>query len=479
MRFSQWLYGTARSSHAPQRNSTYCGHDRTDFRNRHGLSGLDNIVTGRVKPLVSRRLHGSRAESESLALGSRVSVVIPNYNHTRFLRNAIRSVLDQTHHAFEIIVTDDGSTDNCREVVAAFADQVRYIWQDNRGLAEARNTGIRAAEGEWIALLDADDEWRPRFLERMVTLAQESGASVAYCSAQAVDESGRELPQRFGGAVLRPERIRHTLLRANFIIPSTTLLRRSAIDEVGLFDQSLRSCEDWDLWLRLLPKHMIVGTSECLVRYRLHGSSLSRNVLGMQQAVQAVVQKHFGPDDGQYSIWPSDKRRAYGGVFRYHALTSIQGHQNWLTGARYLKRAIQTDPTLAADLDLFYDLALGDQPFGYRGSLLQLDLLRNATQTRSMLESVFRCPPLPRKDGLRRRAFGTAEAAIGLVAYNTGQLALSRRCLFVGLLYRPDLVKDGRIVGGLIKSILGRRLSDWLKKWSLAIKSSCCTHSTQ
>ena len=91
------------------------------------------------------------------------------------------------------------------------------------------------------------------------------------------------------------------------------LLRKSIVLEAGLFDQSLRSCEDWDLWLRLLPEIEIVGSPKILVRYRIHGSSLSTNVEGMHQAAQAVIQKHFGEDDSQYDLWPVEKRRAYGG----------------------------------------------------------------------------------------------------------------------------------------------------------------------
>ena len=100
----------------------------------------------------------------------KVSVVIPNFNHTRYVSEAIQSVLAQAYRSFEIIVVDDGSTDNCREVVSQFGNQVHYIWQENQGLAGARNTAIRAAEGELIALLDADDKWHPSFLEKMVSL---------------------------------------------------------------------------------------------------------------------------------------------------------------------------------------------------------------------------------------------------------------------------------------------------------------------
>jgi glycosyltransferase involved in cell wall biosynthesis len=349
--------------------------------------------------------------------------------------------------------------------VAQFGNQVRYIRQENQGLAGARNTAIRAANADLMALLDADDKWHPAFLGKMVSLAaQYPSATVLYCSAQAMDEDGRELPQVFGGPPISPETMHQTLLRANFLIPSTTLLRRSVIVEVGLFDQNLRGCEDWDLWLRILPKHTFVGTPDRLVRYRLHGKSLSASRDGMQQAVRAVVKKHFGPDDGQRQAWSGEKRRIYGGMYGYHLLTSVQGQSNWQVAARYLRRAIEADPTLVTDLDLFYELALGAQPAGYRGSSYKLDLPRNATRIRSMLKEVF-TSSRPRETSLRRKTYGTAGAALGLVAYNTGQQSLSRSFLMSALCYRPELVRDRLIVGDLIKSCVGRTLVRCLKKW--------------
>jgi glycosyltransferase involved in cell wall biosynthesis len=398
----------------------------------------------------------------------RISVVIPNYNHTRFLSGAIQSVLYQRYRLYEIIVVDDGSTDNSREVVASFGSQVRYIWQENQGLAGARNTGIRAARGELIGLLDADDQWLPDFLEKMISLAdQRPEASVYYCCAQGMDEEGRDLPQMFGRPVSAPDRIYETLLRANFLIPSTILIRRSVVIAAGLFDQGLRSCEDWDLWLRLLPEHIMVGTDARLVRYRLHGSSLSTNPAGMQQATRAVIQKHFGPDDGQWQNWSAEKRRAYGGVYRYHLLTSVQRQNDWQAGALYLRQALQADPTLATDQDLFYDLALGSQPPGHRGSSYHLNLENNAACISTMLSDVLSSITAPEIASLRRQTWGTAYCALGLVAYNTGQRSLSRGFLLKALYFRPDLWRDTLVIGNLVKSLVSQSMLERMKRYGV------------
>ncbi|MEM4724269.1 MAG: glycosyltransferase family A protein, partial [Candidatus Hadarchaeum sp.] len=111
---------------------------------------------------------------------SSVSVIIPCYNHGHYLPCAVNSVMAQTFADWEAIIVDDGSTDNTREVAAQFTDsRVRYIYQDNRGLAAARNTGIRAAQGEYLAFLDADDEWEPTFLEACVAALSQQPALAA------------------------------------------------------------------------------------------------------------------------------------------------------------------------------------------------------------------------------------------------------------------------------------------------------------
>jgi glycosyltransferase involved in cell wall biosynthesis len=400
------------------------------------------------------------------ANASRVSVIIPAYNQARFLAGAIQSVTAQTYRSYEIIVIDDGSTDHCHEVAASFGEQVRYIAQQNQGLAGARNTGIQAASGEFVGLLDADDLWLPNFLERMVSLAdQKPAAAVYYCCAQGMDELGNNLPQVFGGPPINPSLMYQTLLRSDFLIPSTILLRRDTIVAAGLFDPSLRSCEDWELWLRILPKHDFIGTADCLVQYRLHGSSLSKNVSVMQHAVRSVMEKHFGPDDGQPGSWSQEKRRAYGGVYRYHALTSVQRLEDWQAGAEFFKKALQADPSLSTDLDFFYDLAHGTQPAGYRNTNYRLDFDANAERMIQLLNRVFDSSKESELELGRRRSFGTAYYALGLLAYNTGRLSLSRDYFRKALVFRPDLWMDKRVIGNSLKTILGPSTVEWMKKY--------------
>ena len=127
---------------------------------------------------------------------SLVSFIVPNYNHARYVRLAIDSALAQTYPHFEIIVVDDGSTDDSRAVLSEYGDRIRTIFQANTGLSGARNTGVAAARGDFIALLDADDTIAPTYLERMLgALALHPEADAVYCGFQFVDQDNQPLPQ--------------------------------------------------------------------------------------------------------------------------------------------------------------------------------------------------------------------------------------------------------------------------------------------
>jgi glycosyltransferase involved in cell wall biosynthesis len=391
-----------------------------------------------------------------------VSVIIPNYNHTRFIPYAIRSVLAQGYPHYEIIVVDDGSTDDSREVVARFGDKVHYIWQENQGLAGARNTGIRAARGELIGLLDADDEWHPNYLEEMVALSGEyPEAAVFYCMAQCMDVNGRGLPQFVGGPAVDPKLLYQVLLRSNFIIPSTVMFRRKAILDSGCFDAGLRSCEDWDLWLRLLSKGTIVGASKSLARYRVHESSLSINVEGMHTATKKVVEKHFGGEEGDPSSWKPEKRRAYGGVYRYQCITFVQRQNNWEACRPLMRKALQTDPSLALDLDFFYELALGAQPVGYRGVAELQGFDANAVQ---LLKLVHESVDALEDRSTRKRALATTCHALGLVSYDLGTRSLFRKYFGRALAYRPELILNAGLVAKYFKSFVSKNRMEYLKK---------------
>jgi hypothetical protein len=298
----------------------------------------------------------------------------------------------------------------------------------------------------------------------MELVTQHPEAVVYYCCARCIDAYGCELPQVLGKPVGNTNNLYQILLRANFLIPSTIIMNRSLVVDAGLFDVAFRRLQDWELWIRLLKAgYQFFGLSEILVHYRIHSNNLSTDPAGGQKAALALANKHFGPDDGQWESWPQEKRRAYGGIYRYHTLTSVQRQNDWQAGALHLRRSLQVDPTIAVDLDFFYDLALGTQPVGLRGTTYRLHLDNNAANINSMLIEVFKSPGTRELKSLRRETYGTACFAVGLVAYNSRQFPLSKQFLSKALYYRPNLVGESRVMGNLIKSLISPSMLERMK----------------
>ncbi|MBI5865090.1 MAG: glycosyltransferase family 2 protein [Planctomycetes bacterium] len=200
----------------------------------------------------------------------RVSVVIPTYNRAHLVGRAIESALSQTIVAqCEVIVVDDGGADQTPEVVRAFGDRLRLIRRDNGGLAAARNTGIAAARGEFVALLDDDDAWTSGKLEKQLA-AMERWPQAVLCTTRTlnVDRDGRRQLRPIADiACDEPVDCLPELLRWNFIPPSSVMVRRQAILAAGGFDEALRQAEDYDLWAKLAACGPFVCLSEPLTLY--------------------------------------------------------------------------------------------------------------------------------------------------------------------------------------------------------------------
>jgi len=249
----------------------------------------------------------------------KVSVIIPTYNYAHFLPEAIQSVLAQTFQDFELFVVDDGSTDNTREVVAGFGRRVNYIYQKNKGYSAARNVGIRLSQGEVVAFLDADDTWLPEKLEVQVAyLDNHPEVGIVYSHFLVVDRDGNVLPQ--------PERTHYSgmiferLLLGNFIGMPTVAVRRECFAGIGPFDESLRTTADWELWLRLTRKNRVGYMDQPLAKYRLHGSSMHRNIANKERDCFAILDKVFSdPELPRGAI--EKKAHAYSNV---HALLGWQ-----------------------------------------------------------------------------------------------------------------------------------------------------------
>jgi len=223
-----------------------------------------------------------------------ISVIIPSYNRASFLPEALNSVLDQSVAVREIIIVDDGSTDNTAEVIVDFSDLVRYVHQPNAGPGVARNTGLAEASGRYIAFLDSDDRWQPKHLEGLHdTCEQDPEVGLAYCGKRLVDSLGVDLKDDYLQTTFPSGWIFDNLFRANYISSTSCVFaRREVLISAGGFPTTrvFRNAEDYDLWLRVAAAHPIVGLPATTVIYRRHAGNLTcdgvNRSIGMLHAVE-------------------------------------------------------------------------------------------------------------------------------------------------------------------------------------------------
>jgi glycosyltransferase involved in cell wall biosynthesis len=208
---------------------------------------------------------------------SKVAAIIPCFNHGRYLAEAVESVLAQTYSEVELVVVNDGSTDDTKAVASSFGERIRYLEHENRGLCASRNRAIEETESEYIAFLDADDRWQPEKLARQIPLLEADPrvglvhTDGLICTEQGVGERilAAAEPSSLSGELFE------RLLLGNPILGPSVVARRSCLDKVGLFDENLGGCGDWDLWLRICRRWKAAYVAEPLLLYRRHTEAVS------------------------------------------------------------------------------------------------------------------------------------------------------------------------------------------------------------
>ena len=213
----------------------------------------------------------------------RISVVIPSFNRRHTLERALRSVFEQTSPVDEVILVDDGSSDGSAAMMAHTFPDVKIISQPNRGVSAARNRGIRAAGHDWIALLDSDDSWLAHKIERIREAALQHPGHALYHSDEiwmrrGVRVNPMQKHRKSGGWIFEQ------CLPLCAISPSASVMRKSTLQALGLFDESLPACEDYDLWLRLCHRFPVYFIEQALIiKYGGHEDQLSRKYPAMDR----------------------------------------------------------------------------------------------------------------------------------------------------------------------------------------------------
>lgn len=384
----------------------------------------------------------------------KVSVIIPTHNTARHIAEAIESVLAQTYQDYEIIVVDDGSTDNTPEVIAPYRDQIRYVWQASQERAVARNHGLHLAQGELIAFLDSDDIWLPDKLERQVAaLDRYNQAVLVYGPAKIIDIEGQ--PSHFWGSaylcgepggeieVNCPGR---EMLFGSPIMPSVVLARREALEQAGPFDTEVIPAEDWDMWLRLAQLGAFVWLPQVLAYYRTPGSErerrrrisdpiLARTVLVIQKMATAYPEK-----------FPAVVRdQALASVYVDSALASYESGDTE-RGQKILTQAIQLDPTLAEPGPIFFRL----EDYARR-------LLRDTgdeTKVIVFLSAVIHNLPsaVPASRSSARSILSRVHMADAFRAHTNGDKITLRQSLWFGVRYDPRWLLNRGVLSMLVRS---------------------------
>jgi len=237
----------------------------------------------------------------------KVSIVTPTYNRARFIREAVESVLAQTMPNWELLIVDDGSTDDTREVLASYLadERIQYIYQPNQGQSVARNAALAKARGEFVGFLDSDDLWRAQKLERQLSIFEaQPDVHIVHGDESIIDEHGLEISQenmrRYSGNIAAQ------LLADNSVSITTALVKRECFDEMGLFQASHGVADDYDLWLRFSVRYRFYYESGIVASYRVMADQISSDKRRRFAANEAIIDsflEQFG-----YALTAQEKR---------------------------------------------------------------------------------------------------------------------------------------------------------------------------
>ncbi len=254
-----------------------------------------------------------------------ISVIIPTYNSDTYICEAIDSVLHQTYLDYEIIVIDDGSTDNTRTIINNNYPLVRYFYVENNGVSAARNLGISKAQGELIAFLDADDKWLPEKLEKQAALFKtDETLGLVFTENYFFNEQGiSEFSANKKSRLMQGDIVRNIFLNS-YVVTSTVMVRKCVFNQVGLFEEELAVAEDDNMWMRIGIKYGIALLDERLVHYRITAGSLSSDfsalVIGVTKHIEILRTRY---SDLYESLGTFTIRRKYADLYYSQAYSDF------------------------------------------------------------------------------------------------------------------------------------------------------------
>jgi glycosyltransferase involved in cell wall biosynthesis len=251
-------------------------------------------------------------KTNKIDIKPQVSVIIPTYNRAWVIKEAIDSVLTQDYTEFELIVVDDGSTDQTFDVLDAYGNDIKVLSQKNKGVSAARNRGIAEASGNFIAFLDSDDLWHPQKLSSQIDFFNQTPDALICQTEEVWIRNGlrvnpKKRHKKPSGMIFKPS------LRLCLVSPSAVMIRRHLFDKVGEFDETLPACEDYDLWLRIscrFPIHLI--DTPLIIKRGGHDDQLSKGT-GLDKfrikAIEKIIKSGFLSEDQHRSAVKTLKKK--------------------------------------------------------------------------------------------------------------------------------------------------------------------------
>ncbi len=297
-----------------------------------------------------------------------VSIVVASYNYGQYIAEALESLQAQSINDWEAIIVDDGSTDGSQAVIQRFLADPRFrlIQNDHAGQPRTKNCGIRAAHGEFIAFLDADDRWKPAKLERQLNLiAKQPDLGVCYSRREVIDPDGKFISG--DSRTFHRGNVLDAMFRDNFVCFSSAMVRRCVIDRVGQFDESLRLAIDYDWWLRIARHFDFDYVDEPLVLYRTGHANLSRRVGERLDTALAIMNRFIVDYDHPAKLNPAICRTAFAETYRHRGL--VLRRTRPLAGLGWIIRSLMVQPLNA---QTWRALAGGVLPAGVRSGLRRI-----------------------------------------------------------------------------------------------------------
>lgn len=375
-------------------------------------------------------------------MAPKVSVLIPSYNHAHYLVYALDSVVSQSFSDWEVIVIDDGSTDDTQRVTAQFDDpRIKYIYQENRGLSAARNTGIQAANADIIALLDADDIWRVNYLETMLApLDSQPEAVAVYCGFLYIDENGQDvgIPSI---KVVPPKEFRdYFAANGNWLVPSGVVFRKVIAENEGCFDESLRAVEDAYLWSKMSYVGPFFGIPLPLVGYRRHDANMSSDPQRMVSSNYKILERYHGPPQGDTATWTDRKKYIYTRYFRSAAIRYLAFGDSQMSAYLFL-RMQEITPEAGKEIGIWRSVARVHLPIEIRNAPEVIEWQSAERDVLGLLAELDKMKPNSKVlDERYSMISGSAYLALADEAFRAGQFTLAYKWMWLAFKNHKNLI---------------------------------------